>query len=50
VKDGIMKYPAMRISVEAALVHEHGYLYIASIADGRTRKERGVVAVKDCST
>ena len=49
VKDGIMKYPANAHQLlKPALVREHGYLYIASIADGTHQKRTWRCAVKDC--
>jgi hypothetical protein len=49
VKDGVMKYPANAHQLlKPALVREHGYLYIASIADGPHQKRTWRCAVKDC--
>ena len=50
VKDGVMKYPANAHQLlKPALVREHGYLYIASIADGPHQKRTWRCAAKDCS-
>jgi hypothetical protein len=47
--DGIMAYPTNAHQLlKPALVREHGYLYIASMADGPPLKRTWRCAVKDC--
>jgi hypothetical protein len=48
-RDGIMAYPPnTQQLLRPALVREHGYLYIALIADGTPPRRTWKCAVKDC--